>query len=636
MEINYKKNKNKELFEQMRDEKFLNLESMQNYIPIYDQFFNLNDTNFNSINLNNKYKLQSITEKLDYSKFNGTIIDSCDNVITKKIFFKYSPLLDPIKYMIGKFEASYNILNLPTFKENHKNEEVDTNGTNGVTDTNGTNGVTDTNGATDTNGTNGETDTNEDNSVHKKILDSNNSAYIDGFFSFLSSLLLNNYNFLNGIDYYGSYIAIKKDFVVEIDEDIEYLDESDFFHKNNNMLFKILNGDKYPHLFNNTKKCKQKLTIEYDNLEQDPEELLKDSIIDIVDNTDENAVSENVEVIDMNIEEEKIEEGVKMAEDEQTKEEKNDNTELTITNIDKQNSHNNKTNEHSHNSSSCSSRCSETNSTNDESSNDNSNSSEDDSSSAEEEIFASINQFPIETIALECCDDTLDSYIENNKIKDNEWESIVIQILFSLITYQDVFDLTHNDLHTNNIVYINTEKKFLYYKYKNAHYKIPTFGKIYKIIDFGRAIYKFKGNTICSDSYACDGDANSQYNCEPYMNCDKPRLDPNYSFDLCRLGCSLFDNFIDDIDDIKKLKSPIKKLMVSWVFDDNNKNILYKNNGEERYPDFKLYKMIARTVHNHTPQKVLRNNVFDKYQVNRKKINNQGAIFNIDELPCMV
>jgi hypothetical protein len=230
----------------------------------------------------------------------------------------------------------------------------------------------------------------------------------------------------------------------------------------------------------------------------------------------------------------------------------------------------------------------------------------------------------------------LDSYIENNKIKDNEWESIVIQILFSLITYQDVFDLTHNDLHTNNIVYINTEKKFLYYKYKNAHYKIPTFGKIYKIIDFGRAIYKFKGNAICSDSYACDGDANSQYNCEPYMNCDKPRLDPNYSFDLCRLGCSLFDNFIDDIDDIKKLKSPIKKLMVSWVFDDNNKNILYKNNGEERYPDFKLYKMIARTVHNHTPQKVLRNNVFDKYQVNRKKINNQGAIFNIDELPCMV
>ena len=38
------------------------------------------------------------------------------------------------------------------------------------------------------------------------------------------------------------------------------------------------------------------------------------------------------------------------------------------------------------------------------------------------------------------------------------------------------------------------------------------------------------------------------------------------------------------------------------VFDDNGKNILYKKNGEERYPNFKLYKMIARIVHNHTPE----------------------------------
>ena len=37
------------------------------------------------------------------------------------------------------------------------------------------------------------------------------------------------------------------------------------------------------------------------------------------------------------------------------------------------------------------------------------------------------------------------------------------------------------------------------------------------------------------------------------------------------------------------------------------KNILYKKNGEERYPDFKLYKMIARTVHNHTPEAQLTN-----------------------------
>jgi hypothetical protein len=142
----------------------------------------------------------------------------------------------------------------------------------------------------------------------------------------------------------------------------------------------------------------------------------------------------------------------------------------------------------------------------------------------------------------------LDSYILSKKISDAEWESIVLQILFTLITYQKVFHFTHNDLHTNNIVYVFTEKKYLYYKYNNIHYKVPTFGKIYKIIDFGRAIYKFKNKFICSDSYSEDGDASTQYNCEPYFNENKPRIDPNYSFDLCRLGCSLFDYFIEDLE----------------------------------------------------------------------------------------
>ena len=95
------------------------------------------------------------------------------------------------------------------------------------------------------------------------------------------------------------------------------------------------------------------------------------------------------------------------------------------------------------------------------------------------------------------------------------------------------------------------DKKYLYYKFTDKHYKIPTFGKIYKIIDFGRAIYNFKGKLLCSDSFSKDGDASTQYNCEPFLNNSKPRLEPNNSFDLCRLGCSLFD-FIMDYDDEDK------------------------------------------------------------------------------------
>ena len=97
--------------------------------------------------------------------------------------------------------------------------------------------------------------------------------------------------------------------------------------------------------------------------------------------------------------------------------------------------------------------------------------------------------------------------------------------------------------------------------------KFPTYGKIYKIIDFGRAIYKFKDKVICSDSYHPKGDAATQYNCEPYFNENKPRLSPNKSFDLCRLGCALYDYFVDDLENPKVVINPIGKLIKEWCME---------------------------------------------------------------------
>ena len=587
MELNYRKNNNKQLFENFNSSDLLDIENSQNYFPLYNTFFNLNSSNYNAINLNNKYKLEAILEKINYNKFLATITDICDNKVNKEVFIKYSPLVDPVKYMIGKYENNYNILELPKFID-HANLEANS----------------------------------EYSATYKKILDPNNSAYIDGFFSFLSSCLLNNYNFYNGLDYYGAFLGVKNKFKYNVTEDLEYLDESDYFHKHKNRLFIFDDNDKIANLFNNTKKNKQPLVLDKGNCDDDL----------IINELDDLIINDLSELI--------------------IEETHNTNLELTLTyenldileknkvvNINTNSNTNSNTGINTTNSSdTCSSRSSNTELTNSENS---SNDDDDDDESSEssfnsEEIFCSIDKIPVEMIILECCENTLDDYIVNNKIKDNEWESIIMQILFTLITYQKVFEFTHNDLHTNNIVYVSTPKKYLYYKYNNTHYKVPTFGKIYKIIDFGRAIYKFKNHFICSDSYSETGDASSQYNCEPYLNKAKPIIGPNTSFDLCRLGCSLFDYFIDDLDDIKKLKSPIKKIMIEWVFDDNHKNILYKNNGSERYPDFKLYKMIARSVHKHTPQNVLLKPVFDAYKIAKKNINNVQEIFNIDNLPVMV
>ena len=124
---------------------------------------------------------------------------------------------------------------------------------------------------------------------------------------------------------------------------------------------------------------------------------------------------------------------------------------------------------------------------------------------------------------------------------------------------------------------------------------------------------------FCSDSFHSKGDANSQYNFEPYFNDKKPRLEMNYSFDLCRLGCSIFDYFFDDIVDVKEEFEAIPLLISELCLDDKGKNILYKTNGEERYPDFKLYKMIARTVHNHTPENQLDKQVFARFVVGKRR-----------------
>ena len=96
---------------------------------------------------------------------------------------------------------------------------------------------------------------------------------------------------------------------------------------------------------------------------------------------------------------------------------------------------------------------------------------------------------------------------------------------------------------------IKQQKKYLYYKYDNVHYKIPTYGKIFKIIDFGRAAYTINNKFIISDSYDLNGDAHTQYNCKPFYDKNKPIVNPNHSFDLCRLSCSIFDYFVDDLDE---------------------------------------------------------------------------------------
>lgn len=248
--------------------------------------------------------------------------------------------------------------------------------------------------------------------------------------------------------------------------------------------------------------------------------------------------------------------------------------------------------------------------------------------SDDEQIIVKIKDFPIQAILLEKCVNTLDNIMMRDELTKEEWTSLLFQVIMTLVIYQKMFAFTHNDLHTNNIMFIETTEEFIYYLFEGQYYKVPTYGRIFKIIDFGRAIYKFRGQLICSDSFHPKGDAATQYNFPPYYNPDKPTVEPNFSFDLCRLACALFDYFVYDLHKVDKLckTDPIIKLVVKWTMDDKGRNVLYKSSGEERYPDFKLYKMISRTVHNHIPANEIHNPIFDGYKLTYKKYKKHASL----------
>jgi hypothetical protein len=516
MAVQYRKNKNVALFQQFEDPSLLNVEGAQNYIPVYERFFELNATNWQNVTLSHLRTLTSVKAKAENDNlYTATVQDETEQEHTVSVFFKYSPLLDPNKYITGSYQEKEP---LPVW---------------------------------------GET------GCHSKLLDANNAAYVDSFFYYLSSRLKHS-GFVHGLDFYGSYLGYKKGFKYVLEDDAEFILSDTFFKKNHGDWFtasvelpgkqdKITIGE----------EC----VIEFDTLEGAPlvaEPLATAPTTAIVD-----------EVVGCDISEQK----------------------LSLRSR----------------SSSASSNSSNSDEEGDESAASDSHYSDSSSEYDGPEPYVTIRQYPVQVIAMEACKQTLDSLLDT--LTPKEMTACLCQVIMTLVAYQKAYQFTHNDLHTNNIMYVETDEPFLYYFVDDTAYQVPTFGKIFKIIDFGRSIYTFQGKKFVSDSFSDHGDAATQYNTDPYVNPAKPRIEPNYSFDLCRLACSMVDT-LPDTDEYEQLN----QLIEDWCCDDKGRNVVYKKNGEERYPGFKLYKMIARTVHHHVPLMQLRRPLFQAFIIKKKQL----------------
>ena len=547
--------------------------------------------------------VQSYEERHDENKY--TITDVHGNI--KKCFMKHIPLVDFLKYLLGKFKHD-NLDILP-----HQIEELEK----------------------------------SDSRYSKCIRDINNYSYVDSFYYYLTSVLKTKYNFVHGIECYDSFICQKKKCKINVADDIEYLCDSSYFNEQLNKMYSF-DDEGIESIFNENKKeklnisencellnveeiaienidvtpCENDIIVEeyekQDGQSDDDEE--EDDDEDIVENDEEQDDDDDID------EEEEDDEDETSASD---KEDESDDDEVVHTSDEEESDTNSETDESHSEEDDDNSNCE---------SDDDDDDDDDDDEDGDDELWLNIHRMPTQVVLLESCENTLDYLLEKDLLKIEELESVMFQVVTILHTYQTLFKFTHNDLHTNNVMYTETEKEYLFYKINGKYYKVPTFGKIYKIIDFGRAIYYCKDKLLCSDSFSSNGTAHTQYNFGPYYNDKKPVLEPNYSFDLCRLACSVFDFICDDITSINKYRkaTPVYDLIFSWLYDDNGRNVLYRANGEDKYPGFKLYKMISKIVHNHIPVKQYEHECMSKYIIEEGELLNHADIMNIDELKSSV
>ena len=653
---------------------------IQNFTPIYSRFFDINESNYNSIQLNQKYYLQNIIEHSSQINESSQTLNHLETVIgddagdahNAPIFVKYSPLLDPIRYLSGKYNIQETkTMTLPKYNSSSADCE-------------------------------------------EKMLNVNNASYVDGFFSYLTSKALHTHGVVHGLDYYGSYLCKQREFSTNVFDDIEYLVGCSFFNTYENELFTIdysqfgedesdlsdINVSKLMKLRNKLKPMIGSVAVEgadgyivpdndYSN-SKGKLHILDTVVVEECDSTatpidsecvviDTPAASTASEMVELNVEdlmmsqsqqdggaETKLNHKDRTRDQDYSSDSDSSQSNSSYTTIDAEGDGEGDSGE----SGSSDSDGDDGDSDSEDGDNGDGNnegikvddtsftdgssgssgSSDGSYESDDENITVKIKDFPVQAILLEKCVSTLDHIMMTDELTKEEWSSILFQVIMTLIIYQKMFAFTHNDLHTNNVMFIETTEEFLYYLYEDQYYKVPTYGRIFKIIDFGRAIYKFRGELICSDSFHPKGDAATQYNFPPYYNADKPTVEPNYSFDLCRFACALFDYFIYDLRKVEKLckTDPVIRLIVKWTMDDKGRNVLYKSSGEERYPDFKLYKMITRSVHNHIPSTEIHNPIFDEYKITYKKYKkhasiaakfpkdgrNTHIIMNVDTLPC--
>jgi hypothetical protein len=248
------------------------------------------------------------------------------------------------------------------------------------------------------------------------------------------------------------------------------------------------------------------------------------------------------------------------------------------------------------------------------------------------------NNFPVCLMATEVMDYDLGDFIEDhllvNNICDQDpslfFEENITSILFQTIAgisiVHNFWELYHNDLHLGNIMFKNTNQEYIYYYFKNTYYKVPSFGKIVKIIDWNRATMKYNGVELNNLEYTNVGDCRDMYRFQNSIQNQKKKITPNPNFDLALLAYEI----LNISKKILNKKSKLYKLLIDWTNMNNGDNI-YSHFGKEddTEADFHLYIYIAKYCFNAIPIKQITKPIFTQYRINKSDIPKNEKIYII-------
>tara|TARA_B100001093_G_C26801607_1_gene1003677 strand:+ start:97 stop:1965 length:1869 start_codon:yes stop_codon:yes gene_type:complete len=587
--------------------KYMGITKLQSFFPILCNYFDFYNGSKCEFTLKTRYRIKDIEDKIDFKVddsyiknfFNCDILEVANKKETlSKVFVKELPLLNVVHYLTNEYKLENACLPNYYYSE-----------------------------------------------TQKKINNPNNSAYIDVFFSYLGSSLTERGKCPTFPLFYGTFSGIKQDFKIDISEDYDDLCENDDFKNGLGINYTIEEFEIEKDPIVNEELLQRECIVDADSIEN----ILSDSIFDEDNCSNDNvlqhcgeagilsdclcddgcnnpncvSIEDSINTVEhLDCEDDDNGKADSVCE---TDDEVDENKEL---NVDK--SDNNLEGEWEDITDS------ETELSNCEEGEDidrriceltdldlsdirvlgsDCSMSDISASSNNSDIlkYVHIPDFPIQLNMIETLDCTLDNYIDNSidkKITPTEWKSILFQVCFGLAVAQKHFLFVHNDLHSSNIMFKKTEKEFLYFKFRDNYYRIPTFNKISKIIDFGRATFKLGDKIYFSDVFKKNEDAFGQYT-YPYNNSLKNcRIKPNMSFDLSRLATTIMERFENSDDRYDE----IRNLLNLWVTDRHGNNL------SELDEDFDLYKIIAKSVKSANPKSQLNKKLWKEFLVEENEI----------------